>query len=325
VWRNKALWILGFLVALGGGGGGGGGGGNFSFPGSSGSGGGSGGTPGVPSLPRLTEQQIQAILAAVVALLCVFAILGIIFAIVGVIANGGLIAGADDADATGRMSFGAAFKRGSARFWSLLGMRIVLWLPTLIVGVVVGIIVLALFGASIASALNDRSDRNTAAALLASLGGLFCIAFPVGLLVFVYDIVARGIKVFGDRAIMLEGAGAMDGIRRGWAMFKSRLGDIFLTGLVLVVIGFVAGILFAIVAGAIMAPGVVLLLTQINSQIQTVTWVVLAVSVVLAIVLTSLLASVLIAFRATTWTLVYRAFVPRPAPAQVTPFTPVQA
>ena len=323
VWRNKALWLLGFLVALGSGGGGSGS--NFNLPSSSGSGSGGSGTPGLPSMPRLNDQQIQGILVAVVALLCVFAILGIIFAILGVIANGGLIAGADDADATGKMSFGSAFKRGSARFWSLVGMRVVLWLPTLIVGIVVGIIVLVLFGATIASALSERSDRGTATAVFASLGGLLCIALPVGLLAFVYNIIASGIKVFGDRAIMLESAGAMDGIRRGWAMFKSRFGDIFLTGLILVVIGFVAGILFAIVLGAIMAPGVILLLSQMNTQIQTVTWILLAVSFVFAIIVTSLLAAVLIAFRATVWTLVYRTFVPRAAPAQVTPFTPFQA
>ena len=204
-------------------------------------------------------------------------------------------------------------------------MRVVLWLPTLIVGIVVGAIVLVLFGATIASALSDRSDRNTAAAVAASLGGLLCIGLPVGLLAFVYNIIASGIKVFGDRAIMLESAGAMDGIRRGWAMFKSRFGDIFLTGLILIVIGVIAGILFAIVAGAIMAPSLVLLLTQMNSQIQTATWIVLAVSVVFAVAVTSVLASVLIAFRATVWTLVYRAFVPRAAAAQVTPFTPIQA
>ena len=323
VWRNKALWVLGFLVALGSGGGGSGS--NFNFPSGSGSGSGGSGTPNLPNLPRLNDQQIQGILAAVVALVCVFAILGIIFAIVGVIANGGLIAGADDADATGKMSFGAAFKRGSTRFWSLVGMRIVLWLPTLIVGVIVGAVVLVLFGATIASAVSDRSDRNTMNAVLGSLAGLLCIAVPVGLLAFVYDIIARGIKVFGDRAIMLEGAGAMDAIRRGWSMFKSRFGDVFLTGLVLVVIGLIAGVLFAIVAGAIMAPSLVLLLTQMNTQIQTATWIVLAVSVVFAVAVTSVLASVLIAFRATVWTLVYRAFVPRAAPAQVTPFTPIQA
>lgn len=325
VWRNKALWILGFLAALGGGGGSSGGG-NFSIPSGSGSGSGGSGTPGLPNLPRLNEQQIQGILVVMAALICVFAILGIIFAVIGVIANGGLIAGADDADATGKMSFGAAFKRGSARFWSLFGMRVVLWLPTLIVGAIVLAIVVVVFGAAIAAAVSDSSSRNSAGpAILATLGGMFCLVIPVGLLAFVYDIISRGIKVFGDRAIMLEGAGAMDGIRRGWSMFKSRLGDIFLIGLILVVIGFVAGILFAIVLGAIMAPGVILLLTQMNTQIQTVTWILLAVSFVFAIIVTSLLAAVLIAFRATVWTLVYRTFVPRAAPAQVTPFTPIQA
>ena len=324
VWRNKALWILGFLVALGSGGGGSGS--NFNFPSGSGSGSGGSGTPGMPSLPRLNDQQIQGILVAVVALLCVFAILGIIFAVLGVVANGGLIAGADDADATGKMSFGSAFKRGSARFWSLVGMRVVLWLPTLIVGGIVLAVVVVVFGAAIMAAVSESSSRSNAGpAILATLGGLFCIAIPVALLAFVYNIIASGIKVFGDRAIMLESAGAMDGIRRGWAMFKSRFGDIFLTGLILVVIGFVAGILFAIVLGAIMAPGIILLLSQMNTQIQTVTWILLAVSFVFAIIVTSLLAAVLIAFRATVWTLVYRTFVPRTAAAEVTPFTPIQA
>ncbi|MEO7704531.1 MAG: hypothetical protein ABIV92_07840, partial [Thermoflexales bacterium] len=273
VWRNKALWILGFLVALGSGGGGSGT--NFNIPSGSGSGSGGSGIPGLPNLPRLSNEQVQGILVVVAALICVFFVLWIIVAVIGVIANGGLIVGADDADATGKMSFGSAFKRGSSRFWSLVGMRVVLWLPTLIVTIVVGLVVVVLFGATIASAVNNRSDRNTVTAVLASLGGLLCIAVPVGLLAFVYNIIASGIKVFGDRAIMLESTGAMDGIRRGWSMFKSRFGDIFLTGLILVVIGFVAGILFALVLGAIMAPGVILLLTQMNTQIQTVTWILL--------------------------------------------------
>lgn len=325
VWRNKALWVLGFLVALGGGGGSGGSS-NFNFPSTPGSGSGGSGIPGLPNIPRPTEQQMQGILVVVAALICVFAIVGIIFAIIGVIANGGLIAGADEADATGKMSFGAAFKRGTTRFWSLLGMRIVLWLPTLIVGVIVVILVALLFGAAIAAALSDSSSRsNSVTAVFAALGGVFCILVPIGVLLFIYDIIARGIMVFGDRAIVLEGAGAMDGIRRGWSMLKSRFGDIFVTGLILVVVGFVAAIIFAVVFGAIMAPGVVLMITQISTQIQTGTWILLVVSFLLATVLTSILASVLIAFRATMWTLVYRSFVPRAVSAQVTPFTPIQA
>ncbi len=324
VWRNKALWLLGFLVALGSGGGGGT---SFNLPSGTGSGsGGTGNIPGLPNLPRLNEQQIQGIVVGVVALLCILGIVGLIFAIVGVIANGGLIAGADEADATGKTGFRRSFSRGAGRFWSLLGMRFVLAIPGLIVGVLIVAVSVVLFGAAIAAAVSDtRSSSNNVGALFAAFGGALCILIPVGLVGAVWSVVVRGIEVFGDRAIVLESAGAMDGIRRGWSMFKSRFTDVFLTGLVLWVIGIIAAFVLGLIAAAIMAPGVILVLTQINTQVQTGTWIFIAVLLIISVIVTSVLASLLIAFRAVVWTLVYRVFVPRPAAAAVTPLTPIGA
>lgn len=316
VWRNRALWLLGFLAALGSGGGGGGNA-NVNLP--SGSGSGRGGT--LPGLPALNDLQMQAILVAVLALICVLGILSLVFAIVGLMANGGLIAGADEADETGRTTFGRAFSRGAGRFWSLLGMRLVLAIPGIIFAVIVIALIAVVFGAAIATAVRAAGSRsNDPAAVIAALGGALCVMVPLGLILFVYDLIARGIQVFGDRAIMLEGAGAMDGLRRGWAMLKSRFGDILLMAIVLWVIGILAAIALGVVAAAIVGPGILLLLAQINTQVQTGTWILLGILILLAVVVTAALSSLLIAFRATVWTLVYRVFVARAtAPAAMPP------
>ncbi len=68
----------------------------------------------------------------------------LVFLVLGVIGQGGLIAGFSHADEGADVSLGEAFSLGIQSFWKLLGIRFTVWIIGLIIGFVllVGVIVL---------------------------------------------------------------------------------------------------------------------------------------------------------------------------------------
>ena len=313
--RHRALWILGFLAALGGVGGGGG---NFNLP--------SGGNFGVPSgnggsldLPSnnpfeqfnriFSPENWQLIGGVVLAVCCIGIVIGIVLWLVGLAANGGLISGANRAEMGESFSFGEVWRSGTARLKSFIGMRILLIIPNILVSAIVAVaVVIAIVGAGGLAALSDSAQSDSGAGIFAIFSGVACIIIPLICVLSIYSIIAGGIQMLGDRAIMIDQVGAMDAIRQGWALFRSNLGNIIIMGIILAIIGAIVGFIAVLVGGIVLAPSIVLMVTQSSSQSgpQALSFVVLGVSILAFIIIVAIISSVVVAFRATVWTLIYR-------------------
>ena len=314
--RHRALWILGFLAALGGVGGGGvnfqiPSGGNFGIP--------SGGTSGTPELPggnpfdqlsRISPENWQMAGALVLGLCCVFVVIGIALWLVGLTANGGLIVGANRAEMGDGVTFGESWRGGAARLGSFVGMRILLAIPSILIAIIMAVVVAtAIAGAGGLAVLSDRAQSEDTTAILGTLfAGIACVGVPLACVLWIYSIIAGAIQMLGDRAISIDQVGAMDAIRRGWGLFRSNLGNVIVMGIILALIGIAIGIVTAIVAGIVLVPSIVLMVSQAARETgpQPFSFVVFGLSLLLFFVIAAVISALVVAFRATVWTLIYR-------------------
>lgn len=216
-WSNKILWVFGILSALGSGGGGGGNGGGRGFGRTSG---GPSGFPPNEQLQRLFGR--PDVIAIVVAVVVVLIVVGLVIFALSIIGRGGLIGGVRLAEDNGKVTFGEAWGVGRRSFLRLFLLRLAVILP---------IIVLILAG--------------VAAAVLTLGLGAICLVPLICLLVIA--LIPISILVhFAQFGIVLDDLGVMDSLRKGWAVIKANLGPILMLGVILLVIGFVAGLILAL-------------------------------------------------------------------------------
>jgi len=255
-WTHKSLWLLGFLASLGSGGSGG----NFS------TGGNAGGREGTTELPgwmdtsqisRWLAENSGAIMAAICVLLCVFFVLWLVMLVLGEIGQGGLIANVNEIERDGRPGFGDGWRAGVARVRTLVGMRLLLSIPGILLGLIfVSILVISVVGTAGSAVGGRNSDEMIAMLLSAGAIGFLCLVFPLLCVFVIYSIAVGILETFGRRAIMLENLGAVDGIKRGWELFRSRLGDSIVLAILMAIIRTVLAI-FIVVLVAIIAPCII--------------------------------------------------------------------
>jgi hypothetical protein len=297
--RHSSLWFLGFLTALLAG--------AVNLPAlpinlPS-------GAPVLGSLPLLDEGDSR-LAAALVTLLCVLVVLAIILAVVGVIAQGGLITGVGQIEEQGSTSFGQAWSAAARRFWALLGLRIVLALPVL------GLLVLAvvLFGgsllpAALAAARGEESPDLGSAGV--SLFLLLCSGCVMICATGIYSVLASALQAFGERAILLEGLGVISGLRRGWEVFLSNVFNIILLALVLIVLNALFSLITGLILTALALPatigGLVSSLSEEGLQTSTLIFTVLLFALIMLI--SALISALVATFGSAVWTIAYRQIV----------------
>jgi hypothetical protein len=276
-WKHKILWVFGILAGLGGGGG------NFSFNfgGRSGTGGASNG--GASPLPPdiLSQLSRPETLAIILVVGCVLIVLALVLLVLGIIGRGGLIGGINLAVEHDSVTFREAWSIGTHYFWRMLGISLVLILPTILIAFVVGAI-----------------------AILTAGIGLLCL-LPLICLLLPPFIVLGIIAHFAQFAVVLEDLGVMDSFRRGWAVLTTNLGNIIVVGIILFVIDFIIGIvLFLPVLVIIVPTGIAILLggNQTNLAALAVGGVALVCYLPVAIVL----GGIVHAWSIAVWTLLYR-------------------
>lgn len=305
-WNYKTLWILGFLAALGSGGSGSGF--NFNF--------GSNTTLNQRSgqLPPWMQDIVrhpEPFVAAAGVLACLFIIIGIAFAVISIIARGGLIAGVQQIETEGATTFGSAWKSGAARFWQLLGLSLLVALPLILLVIVLIIIGAVAFGGIIAAAVaSDRSGTSNPAGIGGLIiGGItvFCCLLCV---LVVYGLLAEALTTFGERSIMIEKLGVTASLSKAWSLFRANLGNIILMALLMGVISLVIGIITGTVALIVLAPTMLPTVLEITrGGMPGAASIVLAVGgVIVAAILGAIVRTLFIVFNSTTWTLVYRQF-----------------
>lgn len=294
-WRWKVLWILGFLASLGSGGGGGGGSNAYT---------GNGGdfnidkwTQGIP--PGDFLPAVSGIIGIIIAVVCVLFIIFIALWVVSVIARGGLIAGVQQVEDEGSTTFRTAWVAGRKKFWTLFGLGILAAIPMIIL-IFAGIILLGLGIAAAVGAMDISETAGIAGIVMISLlcGGFLCCGMII------LGIVLEQIRVYGERAAILEDLGWIEAFKRGWQVLKENLGPTIIFWLIFLAIGIVIFVIsFAIIA-ALAAPFLLLLLPSVDPG----TWLIVPAcfaGLVMVIVFT-LIKSVVTTFSSATWTLAYR-------------------
>lgn len=313
-WRNRFLWLLGFLVGLAGVGS------SFTntvnMPGQTGS-------SGLPApledfLESGRAAELERLIAPVIGLLvllgCVGVLVGLVFWVVSVIAGGGLIAGVDQIERSGGSSFGAAWRVGVSKFWRLVGLSITLSLPAILTVIVFGCF--ALFGITASGVAifgegSSGGSRSAEGAFGALMLAVVCVAIVLACVLIIYGVIAGGIQVFGERAIVLHNQGVFDGIRAGWAMLRGNLGNTILIALLMFVISMVISLIVGVIAAALALPSVALMTAEAQRSSEMLTAGSLIVGVVTGLVIAVIAAAIsalFTAFNSTTWTLAYRQF-----------------
>jgi hypothetical protein len=304
-WRYKILWVLGFLASLGSGGGSSG---NSGFRGSS-TNGQFNGFNGFNIAPQIT--------GLLVALACVVVIIGLALWVIGLMARGGLIAGVAQVEDTGRVTLGEAFHAGQRRFWTLFGIAILVALP-IIVLVLIAVVAIIIAAGGVAGLM--RGAEQGAQIGGAVLTALAC-ALPFICGAIVLGIVLEQIRVYAERAAMLEGLGWLDAFRRGWQVLKQHIGPTIVFWVIFLVIGLV--LVGIVVAGVVAAFAPFFIAFGRNGPPN---WVFLPLcgAGLIGIVVAALIGSVIDTFTSATWTLAYRQFIMPAAPVPpVTPDAPV--
>ena len=230
--------------------------------------------------------------AAIAALIGFFIMLAILIWVVSVIAEGGLVAGANNAEAAEATSLGQAWGAAWSKVWRLLGISLIPAVPML---VFLGVGIATFFATVGLAALNVESIsamgdiQNIGAVVGTGFAGLLlcltCVLIPIW-------IVLAVIRIFALRACMLEDEGVFDAYRRGMAVIRENLGEFFALLLLRLVIGLV---IFLV----LLAPGFVMALCCIF-------WPLLL-----------LIRGVIAAYFSTVWTLAWREWTGMAAPPQL--------
>lgn len=296
-WRWKILWILGFLAALGSANGGGGG---SSYSTSSGDWPyGWGYTYHQPYIPA-------GVIAAIVGVACLGIIIAIAIWVVSVIARGGLIAGVQQVEDEGQTSFGSAWRAGARRFWTLFGISILAAIPLIILAVVGIIVIIMMFVGS-----GFAFDSSNAAGAMGIVTSIFCGgAFCCGMVILA--IILQQIRLYAERAAILEDLGWIEAFVRGWDVLKANLGPTIVFWIIFFAIGVVFFIAIAAILGITAVPFIALV-----ANVDPGTWLIAPVICggLVFVVVAALVNAIVQTFTSATWTLAYRDMVGLSGPA----------
>ncbi len=302
--KHKALWVLGLLAALASGGIGGLSGSNWQsdrpwqMPMDMTQ------WPGLPrGAPVVTQTIPDWLPAAILALVVGLGIVGLFVYCVGIIAQGGLIAGVQSVETAGTLTFSSAWRAGFAKFGRLFGLRLLVGLPAIVVSGVLAVGAAASFAFYVTNGLDRARDAMVAVAplIILAAGALVCLSS-------VYSLLASALNTLGDRAIMLEEATILASLRKSWQLLRTNLGEMVVLALVLLLINVVVSVLAGMIVAIFVIP-FAMLTAAASSDATRVLGVMLALGGgSVAVVAACIIAGILQAFTSATWTLVYRDF-----------------
>jgi hypothetical protein len=315
-WKFKVLWFFGFLAALGGAGWGNSGGGssspNFNFRSDSSTTNYRGGDyPQGGYLqgdyPRelqsaydqLSKIDLNTWITIGVIVACSLLLIWLALQLLSIVGRGGLIGGILAADTNDKVTFREAWEIGKNNFLRLFLIRLIGFLISLLIGVVILIPTIFI------------------GVLTCGLGfiPMFCVSFIIGIMVNVWF-------AFMDYAVVVEKRGVGEAIGRAWTIMRDNIGPIAILYIILFAVSLGVGlgllILFA-PAGVTIFLSLLPLITASGSVNVTllVTGIVLFV---LFLVASWIVQAVLTAWETAVMVLAYREFIQRsPLPAVANP------
>ena len=312
VWRYRALWVFGFILALTAGRGS-----NnwvqYTFGNEDFSGRGL-------RLERIPPNIGSILLAIGIGLACLIVLLIIVAAIARYMAETALIRMVDDHEETGQKR---SVRQGFRMGWSRSAFR--LFLIQLIVGLPTALVFILLFGLALAPLLLWATEVEAARVIgtVATLG----LFIPIVLLAIIVGVVLSVFMKFFWRACVLEGLGVTAAIRQGYAVVRQNLKDVGLMWLIMlglrigwVIVMIPVVLLLLVVSGAV--GGLLALLagglTGLAFEGPT-PWIVAAVVgipifIMVMVAPLAFLGGLFEVFLSSTWTLTYRELRAKAAP-----------
>jgi hypothetical protein len=294
IWKYKVLWIFGILAGCGQGGGGGGGGGSnvsYQFSGDE--------SYFPPEFERFFFDMERFfdniepwhIMLFVAGMLLFFFILWAIMTALSTVGKIGLIQGTQQAEAEiepETMSFGELFRSGTPFFWRILGLNLGFGLAIFLL-VMILIVPLALVTVF------------TLGLGLICIIPLVCILIPVGWLV---GVVLEQANI----AIVVEDLGIIEGLQRGWNVFRENLGTMIVMGLILGIGGAIVGLIFALPMIMVVVPLMIGIMTSLamESEVALGSGVITSgICCVAYLPVLIVLSGILKAYIESAWTLTY--------------------
>jgi len=224
-------------------------------------------------------------IAVALVILGVILVLALVALVLGVIGQGGLIAGFARADEGQTVALGEAFNLGMQNFWKLLGIRVVTWAAGLIVGITVAIGVVAV-------------AIGTLGIGLLCLIPLVCLLIPLAWGLDAYIILTMV-------AAVEEGLGVFDAFRKAWDLVRPNLGPVIVMALILILGGGILSAVLGVPFIGVVVPAILGFALGSETSIYSG----LAVSglcLVVAIPIFIVLIGVLTTYTTGAWTLTYR-------------------
>jgi hypothetical protein len=284
LWKHKVLWIFGILAGCTANYG------NTSSYSISGE-----------DLPAEINYQISQIDPAVLTAVGIFLIIAaflviILFIFLGTIGRIGLIRGAKQADqGVEKLSFGELFRGSMPYFWRVFFLYLVVGIAAFL-----AIVAFATFTV-IGTAL-------TLGLLAICLIPVFCLIAPIAWLI---TIILEQASI----AIVSENLGVLEGLARGWEVFKANFGTMVGMGLILLVAGLVAGFIIGIPLFILAIPAI-LTLTQAGGQFDWSTMLIYILLGLLYLPVLIFLTGLIRTYVGSAWTLTFlRLTAKPPAPA----------
>ena len=305
VWRYRALWVFGFILALTAGGGGGGGGAQYSLGGEDFSGRGL-------RIERVPPEVVSMLLAIGIGLACLVVILIIVAAIARYVATTALIRMVDDHEETGQKR---SIRQGFRMGWSRSAFR--LFLIDLLIGLPLAVAFILLFLLAAAPLLLWATESTAAGALgTATTIGLGLL---VVLLIIVVAVILSVLMPFFRRVCVLQHTGVVESIRQGYAMVKRNLKDVALMWLIILGlrIGWTILMIPVVLLLLVVSGGLGGLLALLSGGLTglafegAMPWIVAAmvgipIFILVMAVPLSLLGGLFETYLSSTWTLTYR-------------------
>jgi hypothetical protein len=288
IWKHKVFWIFGILAGCSRGSSGFNS--NFNFDNGDFTGPPTNLPPQVERFIEYMAENISAIIAISIALVCIFWIVAIFLGTIGRI---GLIRGVGLVETGESVAFGQLFSESMPYFWRIFGLSVLISLPFLFVvgALVAGFIVFAI-------AMSEGSNASALGflALMPFFIGCLCLLVPIG---FVINLIVRQ----AERVIVLENAGVLPSLSRGWDIFRSNLGPIIIMAIILAVIGLVVGFIIAIPVLIIVIPATIAFVAG-NAPNWNALLFALACTCLLSPILW-LINGIMVAYVESAWTLTY--------------------
>ena len=227
VWNNKFLFVIGFLAALGSGGSGGGGGSSdFGLSDSD--------FVDPANLFGRAELFWSQYGTLIIMGFCFLFLIGLAVWLISLIAQAGLIDAVDRIDEGGSSSFGEAWAAGMSKLLPLVGLSLLLTVPFLLFGIIAA-------GVGVGAVVTDGG------ALFGLLGIIIacfaCLLVPLAFFI-------QLLYPFAQRAIVLEGKGAVASLSRGWHVIRENVGD----AAILIIIAIAISILYGFVTLILLVP-----------------------------------------------------------------------